>query len=207
MARSIPVSLQQQLNKGLIARTEMILFDFPGGQYGFFSGVGTFEWSGITFIGSGTLFEIDSIGAAMDGTAVGLKIKLNGDSREGLTPTVLASIETIQYRGRPVSVYRRYMDPITYAEITTEICFRGYLDTIDHNETEDGEVYLEASVESRSLDLGRSGYRMRTDSDQRTIDPLDGFFKDIGTVQKKEISWGQYAPYVPTKKKKFLGLF
>jgi hypothetical protein len=207
MARSISGALQAQLDKGMIARTEMILFDFPNptGQVGFFSGVGEFVWSGITFVGAGTLFDVSVVGASSSGAAVGLAIRLNGDAREGLTPTVLASIETIQYRGRPVSIYRRYMDPVTYAEIATEALYRGYIDTIDHNLTENGEVYLEASVESRALDLGRSGYRMRTDADQRLIDPSDGLFKDVGTVQKKEISWGSFTPYIPApvKKKKW----
>jgi hypothetical protein len=210
MARLISTALQDQLASGVIARTEMVLFDLPPpyGLVGFFSGIGTIVYSGVTFHGAGTLFDIDKIGGALDGTAVGLSVRLNGDARTDLDATALAQIESIPYQGRPFWLYRRYMHPETYAEIATELFFRGYIDVIDHNITEGGEVYLEAKVESRSLDLGRSGYRMRTDADQRQIDANDGFFRNIGTVSKREIKWANQAPWVPPpKKKKLFGIF
>jgi hypothetical protein len=207
--RLIPAGLQAQLDAGRIARVEMILFDFPAptGLVGFFSGIGSIVWSGITFVGAGTLFEINTVGASADGTAIGLNVRLNGDARAGLDATTLALIETIQYRGRPVTLYRRYSHPETYAEIAVERLYRGYIDRIDHNLTEGGDVYLEAAIESRALDLGRSGYRMRTDADQRAIDPTDDFFKDVAIVSKKEIQWANYSPEVPQKRKKLFGLF
>ena len=210
MARIISSALQSQLSLGLIARTEMVLFDLPApfGKVGFFSGIGTIVFAGVTFHGAGTLFEIDRLGGALDGTAIGLSVRLNGDARTDLDATALAQIETVPYQGRPFWLYRRYMQPETYAEIANELFFRGYIDVIEHHITEGGEVFLEAKIESRSLDLGRSGYRMRTDSDQRLLDPTDGFFRSIGTVSKREIKWANQAPYVPpAKKKKLFGLF
>ncbi len=210
MARLISTALQEQLSRGIIARTEMVLFDLPApfGMVGFFSGIGTIVFGDVTFHGAGTLFDIQRIGGSLDGAAVGLSVRLNGDAREGLDATALASIETVPYQGRSFWLYRRYMQPETYAEIATELFFRGYIDTIDHNISEGGEAYLEAKIESRSLDLGRSGYRMRTDTDQRLLDANDGFFRNIGTVSKREIKWANQAPWVPpAKKKKLFGIF
>ena len=208
--RLISTALQAQLDAGAIGKLDMILFDFPSptGLKGFFTGVGVLQWSGIEFVGAGTLFQVSDIGASLDGAAVGLTIRLNGDARAGLDATELAMIETIQYRGRPVTIYRRYHHPETYVEIAVERVWRGYLDTIDHHVTEGGECHLAARCDSRALDLGRSGYRMRTDADQRLIDAADDFFRDVATVSEKEIQWANFTPTVPQKKKKkFLGIF
>jgi hypothetical protein len=210
MARSVDAATLARLQAGTISRTEMLLFDLPSpsGLIGFFSGIGTFEWSGVTFTGAGTLFEIDTIGSSMDGSAVPLVIRLNGDARAGLTPTVLATIESVQYRGRPVTVYRRYMHPETYAELSTELIYRGKIDTMVHKIQEGEQAVLECHTENVLIDLARSGYRMRSDADQRLIDANDGSMRFTSTVPDFKIDWGS-APERPQrqKRKKFLGLF
>jgi hypothetical protein len=201
---------QAYLDAGRASKTDMILFDFPAptGLVGFFSGIGVFTWNSYTFHGAGNLFEVTDVGATLNGTAQGLKIRLNGDARAGLDASVLAQIDAVPYAGRPVSLYRRHMEPDTGVEMATMLYWRGYINTITHNITEGGEAYLEAELESRALDLARSGYRMRTDADQRLIDGNDGFFRNIGTVSTREIKWGNVPPYTPpAKKKKFLGIF
>jgi hypothetical protein len=86
MARIIDSATLAQLAAGRVARVEMLLFDFPAptGQKAYFTGQGSFAWSGITFEGAGNLFALSSIGGVSDGTAVGLAIRLNGDARAGL---------------------------------------------------------------------------------------------------------------------------
>ena len=208
MAKVVDAGTLAQLRAGRIARIEMLLFDFPAptGQKAYFSGQGEFVWSGITFVGAGTLFQLSTIGGVSDGTAVGLAIRLNGDARAGLDATTLASIETVQYRNAGCIVYRGYLHPDTYALLSVEAVFRGKIDTISHNVTEGGEIYMEAAVESKAIDLGRSGYRMRTDADQRLIDPADGSLRSVQAVATQQLKWAKLA--AETKKKsKFLGLF
>lgn len=208
MARVIDADTLAQLRAGRVARTELILFDFPAptGQVGFFSGVGTFTWEGITFQGAGTLFELSAVGGSSEGAAVPLTIRLNGDARSGLDASVLAQIETVQYRGRPCFVWRAYLHPDSYALISVESVFRGKIDTISHTITEGGDAFLECSVESNAIDLGRSGYRVRTDIDQRLIDPSDGSLAHVQTTATQKIDWSKLAP-VQQKKSKFLGVF
>ncbi|MFC5423050.1 hypothetical protein ACFPOB_26220 [Bosea eneae] len=208
MAKVVDAGTLAQLRAGQIARIEMMLFDFPAptGQKAFFSGQGEFTWSGITFRGAGNLFQLSAIGGVSDGTAVGLAIRLNGDARAGLDASVFASIETIQYRNAPVLVWRGYLHPTTYALLSVEPVFRGRLDTIEHNVTEGGDVYMQAAVESGAIDLGRSGYRMRTDADQRLIDPSDGSLRHVQSTVSQEVKWGKI-PKPEKKPKKKFGIF
>lgn len=208
MAKVIDANTLALFRAGRVARTEMLLFDFPAptGPKGFFTGQGVLTWSGIDFQGAGTLFALSSIGGTSDGSAVGLSIRLNGDARVGLDASVLAQIETIQYRNAPVLVYRAYLHPDTYALVSVETVYRGYVDTIDHNVAEGGDAYLEAACESRALDLGRSGYRMRADADQRLIDPGDGSLRNVQVSATQKLKWAKLAAETKSKKK-FLGLF
>lgn len=208
MAKVVDAGTLAQLRAGQIARVEMILFDFPAptGQKAFFSGQGEFVWSGITFKGAGNLFQLSTVGGVSDGTAVGLAIKVNGDARVGLDASAFATIETIQYRNAPVMVWRAYLHPTTYDLLSVEPVFRGRLDTIEHNVTEGGDVYMQAAVESGSIDLGRSGYRMRTDADQRLIDPTDGSLRHVQATVTQEVKWGKI-PKVEKQKKKKFGIF
>lgn len=210
MARVIDSETLALMQAGRIARTELILFDLPAptGQVGFFTGLGTLTWSEIDFVGAGTLFELSTIGGSSDGAAIPLTIKLNGDARSGLDATVLAEIETVQYRGRPAYVWRAYQHPDTYALVSVEPVFRGKIDTMTHNVTEGGECFLECMVESNAIDFGRSGYRMRTDLDQRLIDPSDGSLRHVQTSASQQIEWGRIpVPTMQPKKKKFWGIF
>lgn len=208
MARTIDPATLAQLRTGRVARTELILFDLPEptGQVGFFSGIGEMVWEGLTFKGAGTLFQIGTVGGSSEGQAVPLSIRLNGDARHGLDASVLAQIETVQYRGRPVYVWRAYLDPDSYALISVESVFRGKIDTISHNITEGGECFLDADVESNAIDLGRSGYRLRTDIDQRLIDPADGSLAHVQGTATQKIDWSKLAAE-KKQPKKFLGLF
>lgn len=208
MAKVFDTATLAQLRAGRIARIEMLLFDFPQptGQKAYFSGHGEFTWAGITFQGAGTLFQLSTIGGVSDGTAVGLAIRLNGDARVGLDAATLATIETIQYRNAACLVYRGYLHPDTYELLSVETVFRGKLDTISHNVTDGGDIYMEAMVESKAIDLGRSGYRMRTDADQRLIDPTDGSLRNVQVTANQSVKWGKIAKETK-QKRKFLGLF
>jgi hypothetical protein len=199
MARVISSELLSRLRAGRIVKSDIILFDFPSGLYGFHSGQGKFTYNAVDYVGAGSLFAIDAIGGGTDGSAIPLNIRLNADAQNGLTMTVLAQVENEQYRGRPVTIARAYFDAITYELVSVEPIYRGYIDTIDHVESggddgSPGEAYLEAHVESRALDLGRSGWRRRSDADQRQLDPLDGSLRYLQATATAEIWWGRTTP-------------
>jgi hypothetical protein len=203
MVRVISTALKTRLDAGRIIKSDLVLFDFPSGLWGFFYGSGTFTYNSVTYIGAGAMFEIDAIGGVSDGSAVQLDIKLNANAAKGLTMTVLATIEQEIYAGRPVTISRGYFDADTYELISVEVIYRGYIDTIEHVESDGegqlgaqnpGEGYIVAHVESRSLDLGRSGWRRRSDSDQRSLAANDGSLRYLQASATAEIFWGRKTP-------------
>jgi len=49
-------------------------------------------------------------------------------------------------------------------------------------------------LETAARGLGRRGARMRSDADQRLLDPADGFFKHISYAAEKNLYWGGKRP-------------
>lgn len=193
MARTIDASTQAALAAGRIARNILIKFDFGSGTYGFFDGIGSITYNSVTYQGAGALFEIAALGASADGAANSISIKLNGNA-DTLTSNVLATIESEQYVGRPVTLLRRYANADTWAELSVETMWVGFVDVIRQVERAGDSAYLEAICESRALDLGRSGYRMRSDADQKQIDANDGSLRHLQAAKDQEIFWGRLPP-------------
>ena len=71
---------------------------------------------------------------------------------------------------------------------------RGRVDTLMTEETVGAEARITVSVENAARGLGRRGSRMRTDADQRLIDPNDGAFKSISYAGQKTLYWGGKKP-------------
>jgi hypothetical protein len=210
MARIIDSATLAQLQAGRVAIIDILLFDFPAptGVKAFFSGHGEFTYNSVTYQGAGSIIAISPAAASADGTAQGLKLTVNAAARDGLDTSILSTIETVNYAGRPVIYSVGYLHPDTYALLSVETAWRGFVDYGEHSITEGGDAAFTFHCESRSLDLGRSGYRMRTDADQRMIDPNDGSLKAVSTTGQKQLAFGRVTPETfgfGRKKKK--GLF
>lgn len=209
MARTIHANTLALMSAGMIAKADLVRISLPSpiGDVGFFSGTGEFTWGSVTFKGTGDLVDIDVVGGNVSGIASGLVIRLNTMAREGLGESVLTGVESVQYRGAIVTIYRRYMDPVTYEVSSTETLWNGRIDRIEYETQEGGNVLMLAYCEGLSIDLSRSGYRMRSDADHRASFPTDGFLKHTATVETKEIQVGRIPKWTPPAKKKkgFLG--
>lgn len=194
MSRTIDAGTAAQIAAGQIIKREMVRFDLPSGTIGFWSGVGPLTYSSVDYQGKGALFQIESIGGSLDGSAIPLRIRLAANADLGLDARDLVNgIEAEDYAGAGVVVSRAYFDPSDRSLLSVETLWRGYVDTIKHV-SEGGEAYAEATCESRMLDLGRAGYRMRTDADQRQRSATDGSLRHVQAAASVPIVWGRATP-------------
>ncbi|WP_342640942.1 hypothetical protein [Rhodoligotrophos ferricapiens] len=192
--RTIDAATLAVLDAGAYAERDMILFDFPSGYYGFWTGEGVFNWNSFTFVGSGSVLTVVQIEERDDLGSVPLEIRLRALPEAGLTDDVLATIEVEQYHQRPVSIYKAYFHPLTAALLSVNPRYRGYVDQIEHEEGADGSYVLVGRIESRSLDHSRTGYRLRSDADQQLIAPGDTGLRYAGLAGKQQIWWGTHPP-------------
>jgi hypothetical protein len=84
-----------------------------------------------------------------------------------------------------------YFDRQSGAVITALQWWQGFIDLIEHQQTVGGEYVLDARLEPMSLDHSRTGWRMRSDADQKLIDPADRFFEHAAITATQNIPYGR----------------
>jgi hypothetical protein len=189
--QTIDPSVLAQIAKGAYASTHLLLFDLVEGLFGFWGGYGPITVNSIPYVGAGSLIEISQINLGSDLAASPLTITLRALPETALSTDVLASIDNYGYKNRPAHLSLAYFDPVAGVIVTAIQWWQGYIDTITHSQTVGGNYTLSANLEPLSLDHSRIGYRMRSDADQKRIDPADRFFEFAAVTATQKLPYGR----------------
>lgn len=177
------------LDEGRIIVRGMIRFDLGSGSYGFIKANEPFTWNGFTYQPGG-IIQVSDLTAGTGDVARQFTVTLAESPDDDLTPEVLKTIEDEDYRDRPVTIYDAHFHPDTGAFLQVKAMRRGYVDTIEHQVTDEGYVIV-ASCETRALDYSRTNGRKRTSADQARRAPGDKFFQYASKRGREEVYWGR----------------
>jgi len=191
MPRAFTPATTTALEGGRIIDRGMILFDLGSGLYGFWTGVGTFTFETVNYVGSGSLIQVDGIKQSTGLGAVQVVARLTAIENSALTPDTLASIESEVYHQRPCTIMTAYFNADTYVLLSVEVEYRGYVDRIVHTESIDGQAVLEVHLESKFRDHQRTGYRVRSDHDQKRILSTDNGLRHVTSVSHERVLFGR----------------
>ena len=126
---------------------------------------------------------------AIGGVAQGITLSLSG-----VEPAALALLDAAEVKGASVVVYRVIFGADGKTLLDAHVFDRGRGDALETSETVGGAASIKYAVESGARGLGRSGARMRADSDQRLIDSTDGYFQHTAYAGEKMLYWGGKRP-------------
>jgi hypothetical protein len=185
------------LDEGRMDVRGLLKFEFGGGTYGFIMASSSFDWNGLTYLPGG-IIEVSDLPGETGMSAQQFTLTLAASPDDGLTPAVLQTIESEDYRDRPVTLYDAYLHPDTGALISVRPLKRGYLDTISHEDDESG-YRLVASCETRALDYTRTNGRVRSPADQARRSPGDRFFEHAATRSNVTVYWGRVKKNAPAQ--------
>ena len=195
MVKAITVGQQSALNASGIVMRSMILFDFPEGYFGFWTGIGPLTRNTITFVGAASLISVERDEESLELESNGGTARLRANPELGLTPDVLATIEEYAYRNRPVTIYRVLLNVTTGIMIDDPIVeWRGIVDLFTHDEGADGDYVLTGKFVSRSIDYTRRGPMVRSSAHQDLISAGDLFFDYTGYSGSAQIYFGTKVP-------------
>lgn len=153
------------------------------------SGYGPLVIEGETYDGLGDRDVGIAGGAAIGGIAQNTTLSLSG-----IEPEVLALLEAAELRRAPVTVRSLIFDSSGTEFLDHFVHRRGRVDRVIVRETSGGTATITLEVESPGRGLGRNTGRLRSDADQRLIDPNDGFFKNVSFAGEKTLYWGGRRP-------------
>lgn len=186
--RSLNAETLALLDSGRANIRGMLVFLFGSGTYAFWTGTAPFVFGGLTYLPGG-IIDVAAIPGSWGMNAQGLRISLSSAKDDRLTPAILATIEAEDYHQRPVTVSDAYFHPETGALLFIEPVYRGFVDTIVHEDGPNGRLVV--NCESRALDNNREGYRIRSSADQVLISAGDRFFEHAEVAGKTEVFWGR----------------
>jgi len=154
-------------------------------------GYGQITIDGELFDGIGDVGLVTATGGSMGGAEQSITLELSG-----VAPETLAVFDATALRRAPCIIYTLIFDSSGTVLLHSEVFARGSLDQIPVEDTPGGTSIIRAMVETAARGLGRRGGRMRTDTDQRLVEPLDGGFKAISYAGSKNLYWGGKKPAV-----------
>jgi hypothetical protein len=152
-------------------------------------GFGPIEIDGDDYAAIGDRGVAQVSNGALGAAAQGITLILSG-----IEPDALEVLEADEIHDAPVKLLRLIFDSSGTRMLDWHVFTRGRVDQVTVDDVIGGTATIVVSVESQAKGLGRKGGRMRTDADQRLIDPNDGFFKNVSYAGQKQLYWGGQRP-------------
>jgi len=149
------------------------------------SGYGPLSYSGVTYLGIGTLGTISAFEETTDLAARGISMKLSG------VPTASVALAlTENYQGRSCSIAFGALSPTAGTLIASPVTvFQGKMDVMQiSDDGESAEIIMTA--ESRLMDFKRVRETRYTDEEQQALFAGDVGCEFVNDIQERSIYWG-----------------
>jgi len=148
-------------------------------------GTGAITLDGDTYLGTDDQGTGQVTGGQIGGAEQAIELTLSGIDGEALE-----LLDAAELRRASAKLYRLLYDGSGKVLLDARVFKRGRVDDVALVDVQGGKATVTVSIESAARGLGRSGKRMRSDADQRLIDPDDGFFKHVSYAGTKTIYFG-----------------
>jgi hypothetical protein len=152
-------------------------------------GHGPITFGGLTYQGIGDRGLVQRTAGAMGGVAQGLALSLSA-----VEPHALALLDPAEVKGASVKVSRLIFANDCRTLLDAGVFERGRGDALTSEATIGAAAAINYAVESAARGLGRSGARLRSDPDQRLIDPNDGYYRNTAYAGEKKLFWAGKKP-------------
>jgi hypothetical protein len=156
-------------------------FDFSGGTVRTWTGMGSLVWNGNTYLGTGILLKVGTMGETQDVTATQFEFTL-----EGVDSTMLSLVMTEQYQGRAAKMY---LGAVVGGIVYASLIYGGTMDTIKWDDTGTSAT-ITLSTQNAFYQLLIPRNLRLTDQSHRTLYPNDNGLKYVATIQDQKVDWG-----------------
>lgn len=183
--RTLTSAMSAALTSANVIPILMVALDFSSGRMPVHTGVGSFEFSGMTFVGVGSLGSISSIEEGSELQAYGVEMKLRG------IPNNVVSIALGEnYQGRDVWIWAATLNTDHSLIGDPEIVFSGRMDNMQI-QLGPTTAEVEVTAENRLIDWDRPRSRRYNDADQQAEFPGDLGCQYMEQMVNKTIFWGK----------------
>lgn len=190
---SLDSDTQDALDAGRIIRRDLLVLNLGSGLKGFWSGNGPLVWNSITFKGAGTLLSISSIKQSSELNSEKVVVTADPNLVEEIGANALSNILNETYHRRPASIYTAFFDMDTYDLLSVESTYYGRMDQVLHEVQAGATGTIQLHLQSRFREHSIAGWRVRSDADQKLINPNDNSLRHTAIVGQDAVEVGQIA--------------
>lgn len=180
MSRTVPAALLTALAQKEVQPYYAVEMLFDSGAVRLWTGYGDRTINSETYVGAGTLLNIDGLGEVADLSAKAITISLSGVAQELVS---LALQEPYQRRR-----CRVYFGVINVSEVVE--VFSGQLNTLPIEDSGEASV-ITATVDSKLVETEKASNLRYTSETQKSRYAGDTFFDYTSAIQDAEIVWGR----------------
>lgn len=180
MSRTVPAALLTALAQPEVQPFYAVEMLFTSGPVRLWTGYGDRTINGQTYVGAGTLLNIQGLGEVADLSAKSITISLSGVA---VSLVSLALQEPYQRR-----VCRVFFGAVDVADVVE--VFSGQLNTMSIEDSGEAST-ISVLVDSKLVELERASNRRYTSENQKSRFAGDTFFDYVSAIQDAEIVWGR----------------
>lgn len=185
MARSLPAALETEFDSSELKPFYAVELMFDSGIVRFWTGYGTIDIDGKSWIGSGEILAVSASTETTELEATGMLFSFNG-----LDASITAVPFVEPYQGRTIKLYVGALDASNQPVSSLYEQFSGFMDVMVITEGHD-TVNLEIQAENRLIDLQRPRKRLYTNEEQLSRYPGDNSLDVVASLQDKSLTWGR----------------
>ena len=180
MSRTVPAALLTALAQPQVEPFYAVKMAFDNGTVRLWTGYGDRTINSETYVGAGSLLNIQGLGEVADLSAKAITISLSG------VAAALVSLALQEpYQRRVCRVYFGAVDVSDVIEV-----FSGQLNTMSIEDSGEAST-IAVVVDSKLVELERASNRRYTRESQRSRYSDDTFFNYVAKLQDREIVWGR----------------
>jgi len=180
MSRTVPANLLTALAQKEVQPFYAVEFLFDGGDVRLWTGYGERTISGETYVGGGSLLNIQGLGEVADLSAKKITISLSG------VPSGLVSLAIQEpYQRRVCRVYFGAANVTQVVEV-----FSGQVNGMPIEDSGDSST-ITATIDSKLVETGKASNRRYTSENQKARFAGDTFFDYVNAIQDADIVWGR----------------
>lgn len=185
MSRDLTAGMEAAVAASTVRPFLLMEFTTSVSTVRFWSGVGTLNYGGNAYVGSGDLISISPIEENDDLTAAGVQVRVSGASI-GAIAMSLGELQT----GQPGTLKLGLFDGAGAVISTPKTLFRGKLDACVVEDKDPEKPVLMLGFENQLIDLKRSREWRFTHAHQQLLHPGDTGLRFVESVQETVLTWG-----------------
>lgn len=180
MSRTVPAALLTALAQPEVQPFYAVEMLFDSGAVRLWTGYGERTVEGETYVGAGSLLNIEGLGEVADLSAKSVNISLSG-----VAGSLVSAALQEPYQRRVCRVYFGVANVSDVVEV-----FSGQLNTMTIRDSGEAST-ISVEVDSKLVELERASNRRYTSENQKSRYPGDTFFDYVSAIQDAEIVWGR----------------